>query len=121
MSVTRETLDRYLKVHNAAIDTGDFAPIVDMFSEDAELRFVGIDFGPFSGRAEIAKAFVARPPQLKLVLSSITTDRDKATAVYSVAAAPTVRAGTLVLTVRDGMIERLTISVVKRPTDNAKS
>jgi hypothetical protein len=121
MSITRETLDRYLKVHNAAIDTGDFSPIVEMFSEEGELRFVGIDFGPFHGRTEIAKAFVERPPQLKLALSSITTDRDKATAVYSVATAPNVRAGTLVLTAREGRIERLTISVVKRPTDNAKT
>jgi hypothetical protein len=117
MSITRETLERYLKVHNAAIDTGDFKPIVGLFADDAELRFVGIDFGPFHGHDEIEQAFFQRPPQLKLVLSSVTVDGAKATAVYAAAVKPEVRAGTLVVTVAEGKIQRLTISVIKRPTD----
>lgn len=117
MSLTRETLELYLKVHNAAIDTGDFRPLVKLFSKDAELRFVGIDFGPFEGHEEIDRAFRERPPLHKLVLSSITADGDKGTAVYGVEAAPKVRAGTLVLTTKGELIQRLTISVIKRPSD----
>ena len=80
MSISRETLQRYLDVHNAAIDAGDFAALVQLFAPDGELHFVGIDFGPFAGRDAIAAAFRERPPINKLALTSVTADGNKATA-----------------------------------------
>lgn len=117
MSVTKETLQRYLDVHNAAIDTGDFGTLVQLFEPDGELIFVGIDFGPFEGHEAIAKAFRERPPVRKLSLNSVTADGNKATAIYATAEKPDERAGTLVLTTEGSLIRRLTISVIKRPTD----
>ena len=117
MSISRETLQRYLDVHNAAIDAGDFAALVQLFAPDGELHFVGIDFGPFAGRDAIAAAFRERPPINKLALTSVTADGNKATAVYATAENPGERAGTLVLTTEGELIRRLTISVIKRPTD----
>lgn len=117
MSISRETLQRYLDVHNAAIETGDFNSLVRLFTPNGELHFVGIDFGPFYGREEIAKAFRDRPPEHKLALSSVTADGNKATAVYATAEKPDEHVGTLVLTEEDEMIQRLTISAIKRPSD----
>lgn len=117
MTTGEDTLQRYLDVHNASIETGDFTPLVRLFTPHGELHFVGIEFGPFHGHEGIAKAFRDRPPQHKLALSSVTADGNKATAVYSLAESPDERAGTLVLTLEEDRIRRLTISVIKRPGD----
>jgi hypothetical protein len=119
MSLTDETLQRYLAVHNECVAAGDFRPLVALFTQEADLRFVGIEFGPFAGHEQITQAFRDRPPLHKLVLSSITVDRDKATAIYATAQAPDTRAGTLVMTTEGERIQRLTISVIKRASDNA--
>ncbi|MCB9893696.1 MAG: nuclear transport factor 2 family protein [Planctomycetes bacterium] len=117
MSITQETLQLYLDVHNSAIDSGDFAPLIALFEPDGELHFVGIEFGPFVGHDAIAAAFRERPPVKKLALNSVTADGNKATAIYATAEKPDERAGTLVLTTEGPRIRRLTISVIKRPTD----
>ncbi|MCB9932906.1 MAG: nuclear transport factor 2 family protein [Planctomycetes bacterium] len=117
MSLSRDSLQRFLDVHNAAVETGDFAAIVRMFAPDGELRYVGIDFGPFAGHEAIARSFRERPPLHKLVLSSVTADGDKATAVYATADQPEQRAGTLVVTTGGNLTQRLTISVINRSTD----
>lgn len=117
MSISRNSLQRFLDVHNAAVESGDFAAIVRLFAPDGDLRYVGIDFGPFTGQEEISRSFRERPPQHKLVLNSVTADGDKATAVYARADKPAERAGTLVVTMAGGLIKRLTISVIDRPSD----
>jgi len=117
MSLSRDSLQRFLDVHNAAVESGDLAAIVRLFAPDGELRYVGIDFGPFAGHEAIARSFRERPPLHKLVLSSVSADGDKATAVYARADKPAERAGTLVVTMAGGLIQRLTISVINRPSD----
>ncbi|MCA8910484.1 MAG: nuclear transport factor 2 family protein [Planctomycetes bacterium] len=111
MSVTRETLEHYLAVHNTAFENGDYAPVVELFHPEGELCFVGVELGPYRGREEIANAFREYPPSDQLVLSSIAADGNKATAIYSRASDPDKRVGTLVLTTEGELIQRLTIAV----------
>src|SRR5829696_9589623 len=47
---------------NAGVRSGDFGPMVDGFTDDAELVFEGIPVGPFRGRAAIAAAYRNQPP-----------------------------------------------------------
>ena len=98
MSLLEEHVERF----NAGVRSGDFGPMVAAFSEDAELAFEGIPVGPFSGREAIEAAYAAQPPDDEIVL----LDPD---GTYAWAREPTVPAGRMFLTERDGEIARLVI------------
>jgi SnoaL-like domain len=53
---------------NAGVRSGDFGPMVDGFSEDAELLFEGIPVGPFRAHEAIAAAYRTRPPDDEIEL-----------------------------------------------------
>ena len=55
---SREHAERF----NAAVESGDFGPLVELFADDAVLEFVGVPAGPFVGRDAIAAAYAAQPP-----------------------------------------------------------
>ena len=114
MTITRGTLENYLAVHNAGVVSGDFSDVVELFTDDGELRFVGVELGPYKGHNEIRQAFKDYPPSDTLILTSVTADGNKATAVYARSSEPDKRVGTLVLTGQDDRIQRLTISVQAR-------
>lgn len=114
MSITRKTLETFLTVYNECVKTGDYSRVVELFTEDGELRFVGVELGPYQGHREIALAFKDYPPSDTLVLTSVSADGNKATAVYTRSSEPDKRVGTLVLTGEGESIQRLTISVQQR-------
>jgi steroid Delta-isomerase len=84
------------------VRSGDFGPMVEAFSEDAELRFEGIPVGPFVGREAIAAAYAAQPPDDEIVLLN-------GDGTYAWAKEPETPAGQLFLTEREGEIARLVI------------
>ena len=47
--VDHDFLARHVETFNAAVESGDFAPLVALFAEDARLEFVGVPAGPFEG------------------------------------------------------------------------
>lgn|SRR5690554_4031516 len=55
-------VDRHLEAFNEAVRTGDWPRFAQRFSEDAEMRFVGVPVGPFAGRDEIEGGYLADPP-----------------------------------------------------------
>jgi hypothetical protein len=95
---------------NAGVRSGDFGPMVDGFSEDAELVFEGIPVGPFRGREAIAAAYRTRPPDDEIELLDAEQDsQGRVVASYAWRRRPGVRAGALVLVPRGGRITRLVI------------
>lgn len=98
MSLLEEHVERF----NAGVRSGDFGPMVAAFAEDAELAFEGIPVGPFVGRAAIAAAYAAQPPDDEIVLLD-------GGGTYAWAKEPDVPAGQMLLTERDGEIARLVI------------
>jgi steroid delta-isomerase len=95
-------LQMHVARFNRGVRTGDFGPMVEAFSDDGELVFVGIPVGPFVGREAIREAYRAQPPDDEIVL----LDGDGS---YAWAAEPEIPAGQLFLTERDGEIARLVI------------
>jgi steroid delta-isomerase len=95
-------LAAHVERFNHGVRTGDFGPMVEAFSDDAELVFVGIPVGPFVGREAIGEAYRAQPPDDEIVL----LDGDGS---YAWASEPEIPAGQLFLTERDGEIARLVI------------
>ena len=95
---------------NAGVRSGDFGPMVDGFTEDAELIFEGIPVGPFRGREAIAAAYRTQPPDDEIELLDVEQDTEgRVVAAYAWRRRPGARAGALVLLPRDGRIARLVI------------
>jgi steroid delta-isomerase len=95
-------LEDHVERFNACVRTGDFGPMVEAFSEDAELIFEGVPVGPFAGCDAIAAAYAAQPPDDEIVL--LNSD-----GTYAWAKEPEVPAGQMFLTERNGEIARLVI------------
>ena len=95
---------------NAGVRSGDFGPMVDGFTADAELVFEGIPVGPFRGREAIAAAYRMQPPDDEIELLDVEQDDDgRVVASYAWHRRPGVRAGVLVLLPRGDRIARLVI------------
>jgi steroid delta-isomerase len=95
---------------NAGVRSGDYRPMLQLFTEEAELTFEGVPVGPFVGRAAIADAYRAQPPDDELDL----IDRPEAgglVAGYAWRAAPSVRAGEMRFDLHDGRITRLLVTL----------
>lgn len=103
-------LRQYVLRHNRGARDGDFGPMLDLFAEDAQMRFEGIAFGPLDGRARIRDAFGAIPPTDELVLGDASVTGDGAEAPYAWRRRPDDRAGTLSLAASAGRISRLVVT-----------
>jgi SnoaL-like protein len=101
-----DLLSRHVENFNAGMRTGDWAPMVELMTEDADLEFVGIPVGPFHGREAIEEAYRTMPPDDGL---AVIEDRGDGTAVYAWLKEPERPAGELHLEERDGLISRLCI------------
>ena len=91
----------YVARFNDGVRTGDWAGLLELLHDDAELEFVGIPVGPFHGRQAIADAYAAQPPDDEIVL----LDGD----AYAWAREPQTRAGELHLEERDGKVARIRV------------
>ena len=85
---------RHVDRFNEGVVTGDWAPMLDQFAPDAEVRFEGRPGGPVVGRAAIAAAFTASPPHDRVsVLEMPTVDEAEVRLVFGWRAVRGVRNG----------------------------
>jgi steroid Delta-isomerase len=94
---------------NEAVRTAEWEPMLELFTEDAELVFEGVPAGPFRGRDTIAAAYAEQPPDDQIVTLRVS-DGDDVTALYAWRKEPGTVAGRMVLTPRDGRISRLLVT-----------
>jgi steroid Delta-isomerase len=104
------SFDRYIETHNAAVRSGDWVTFGEWFADDAEVRFEGVDVGPFRGRDEIRAAYESRPPDDEVEVRKVRNDGDRTVADYGWAAEPEVRAGELRITWDGDLIGELVIT-----------
>jgi steroid Delta-isomerase len=57
-----QLLAEHVERFNAGVRSGDFAPMLELFAEDATLEFRGVPVGPFHGRDAVSAAYAAQPP-----------------------------------------------------------
>ena len=87
-------LGHHLETFNTAVRTGDFAALVELFANDAELSFEGVPAGPFHGRDAIAAAYAEQPPTDTMsVLDTRVTDDGTVVETFSWGADRGVRSG----------------------------
>jgi RimJ/RimL family protein N-acetyltransferase len=103
-------LYEYVGRHNQGVRTGDWEPLEECFAENAVLEFEGVAAGPFAGRDEIVAAYRERSPDDEVRVTSAEEVPGGVEARYSWAAEPDRRAGRLLLTLRDSLIERLGVT-----------
>lgn len=91
--------------------SGDFSRMLEQFTEDAELAFEGVPVGPFRGKPAIAQAYAEQPPDDEIVLLRTRESGDDfVVADYAWRADPAARAGSMILRLRDGEIDRLLVT-----------
>ena len=103
-------LHDYVTVHNECMRTGDWEPLGDWFTNDAELAFDGIPVGPFAGRDAIAQAYRERPPDDEVVIFSTDEEDGRVVARYGWLREPGTVAGRMLVTPRGGKISRLVVT-----------
>ena len=103
-------LDEHVERFNTAVSSGDFAPMLENFADDATMAFEGVPVGPFVGKAGIAEAYRMQPPDDELDVLDVRQEGDTVVAGYAWRREPDVRAGELRLTVDGGRITRLVVT-----------
>jgi SnoaL-like protein len=104
-------LERHVELFNQGVRSGDFAPMLEQFTEDSELVFEGAPAGPFHGKARIAAAYASNPPDDEVdVLSSEEADDGTIVATYAWRADERHPAGRMILTPRGDEIARLVVT-----------
>ena len=104
-------LERHVETFNAAVRSGDFAPLVALFADDATLEFDGVPVGPFHGRDAIAAAYAAQPPTDTMTVLDVRVEDDRTVVEpFSWARDGGVRSGEMRLVVEDEHIRRLVVA-----------
>ncbi len=85
--------------------------MLEQFADDAELAFEGVPVGPFRGKDAIARAYEEQPPDDEIViLRTRESGDDLVTADYAWLAEPKSRAGSIILRLSGGQIDRLVVT-----------
>jgi aminoglycoside 6'-N-acetyltransferase len=103
-------LHDYVMVHNECVRTGDWEPLAEWFTEDAELSFEGVPVGPFNGLEEIAAAYESRAPDDQVVIFGTGESAGEIVARYGWLKEPGKQAGRMLVTPRDGKIQKLLVT-----------
>jgi steroid Delta-isomerase len=103
-------LDEHVERFNEGVRSGDFAPMVAGFSEDAELHFEGVPVGPFLGRDAIDAAYREQPPDDEVEIFDSEEREGEIVARYSWLRDEGRQSGEMRLTPRGGRIQRLVVT-----------
>jgi RimJ/RimL family protein N-acetyltransferase len=95
---------------NDAVRTGEWAPMLELFADDAELVFEGVPAGPFRGRETIAAAYAEQPPDDEVMTLRVAPGDREVTALYAWRKEPGAVAGRMLLTPGDARIARLLVT-----------
>jgi hypothetical protein len=103
-------LEQHVERFNEGVRSGDFAPMVAAFAEDAELHFEGVPVGPFVGRNAIDSAYREQPPDDQIEILGSEERDGVLVARYAWRRDEGRQAGELLLTPRDEQIEKLVVT-----------
>jgi steroid delta-isomerase len=75
-------LRRHVELFNQGVRSGDFDPMLEPFTDDAELVFIGVPAGPFHGKEAIARAYREQPPDDEIEIGPERWDGEEHVARY---------------------------------------
>ena len=103
-------LEQHVEWFNHGVRSGDFAPMLEQFTDDAELVFEGGPAGPFHGKEAIAAAYASSPPDDEVDVLSSEREDETIVARYAWRADNGRPAGRMILTTRGEQIARLVVT-----------
>ena len=121
MSRQSELCQRHIALFNQGVRSGNFGPMLEQFTDDSELLFEGIPVGPFLGKAAIAAAYAAQPPDDEIEVLEIREQDGKILAAYAWRANPGKPAGEMIIITTAGdKIARLLVRYGLKGWDRAQ-
>jgi len=105
-----DLLNRHVDLFNTAVHTGDFGPMLEAFTDDAELVFEGVPAGPYRGKDVIAAAYRDRPPDDEVEILEAGEEDDGLVVARYRWRHPTAPGGRMLLTRRGDRIARLVVT-----------
>ncbi len=105
-----ELLAEHVERFNAGVRSGDFGPMLELFTDDAELVFEGVPVGPFHGRDAISAGYRDRPPDDEIEMLEAAEAGDEVLARYAWLRDEGRAAGDLRLTRAGDRIARLVVT-----------
>ena len=106
----RALLDRHVELFNEGVRTGDFSGMLEQFSEEAELHFEGVPYGPFVGRGAIGAGYAKNPPDDEIDVLRLDREGESLVAQYAWRRDRGKPAGRMILSADDGRITRLVVT-----------
>jgi hypothetical protein len=113
----RELVERHVALFNQGVRSLDFGPMLEQFTDDAELAFEGVPAGPFRGREAIAAAYRTQPPDDEIDVSRVDAAEGEIVVWYAWRTEPT-RRGRMIITPDGDRIARLTVTFDEEPSPN---
>lgn len=106
-----ELLVRHVERFNHGVRSGDFSRMLEGFAEDAEMIFEGADAGPYLGRAAVARAYAADPPDDEIeIVETFRRADGTIVASYRWKSQPSIVAGEMRMTFDGSKITRLVVT-----------
>jgi hypothetical protein len=105
-----ELLDRHVAAFNMGVTSGDWNPMVEGFTPDGELHFVGVPAGPFRGRYTIAEAYREQPPDDEIAILEASVVGGEVVAAYSWRKDDGAKSGLLLIQPYKAKIQRLVMT-----------
>jgi hypothetical protein len=109
-----ELLDLHVAAFNDGVETGEWDRMVEGFTPDGELVFVGVPAGPYKGRYVIAEAYRENPPDDQIRVLEASVVGGEVVAAYSWREDEGAKAGLMVLTPYKAKVRRLVVTLDPR-------
>ena len=105
-----ELLDLHVAAFNQGVESGDWNPMVEGFTPDGEVVFVGAPVEPLKGRYVIAEGYRENPPDDEVRILEAAVLGGEIVASYGWSRDEGQKAGLMVLTPYKAKIRRLLIT-----------
>jgi hypothetical protein len=115
-----DPVTRHQLLFNEGVQTGDFGPWLDTFTDDTVVTFTGLPIGPLHGRDALAKAYAEHPPSSPMRVLAARVVGDTATGHFVWVDVPDT-GGTFVLTLRDDRLAAMDIKLNAPPPPPANA
>jgi steroid delta-isomerase len=98
---------QHVAAFNAAVRSGGWSAFAERFTPGATMAFTNVPAGPFTGRAEIARAYARQPPSDTMAVQAVTSAGAVDAVSFAWAAGGT---GRMQLTWESGLVDRLEVT-----------
>jgi hypothetical protein len=104
-----DLLATYVRLHNRGVTESDFSEMLELFSDNAVLKFEGAVEMVFEGKQAITNAFRRMPPTSQIYTKEPTEKPNGTEAPYGCCTKPSQIEGVIGITSKSGLITTLTV------------